>query len=124
MNILVPISLGELYDKVSILEIKKDFIKDQQKLDNIDKELSKLLKIFIKQPLDKILYDQLKTVNLEIWYIEDQIRLKEKNKEFDDKFISYARKIYEKNDERATIKKEINLKYSSNIIEEKSYEKY
>lgn len=124
MNILVPISLGELYDKISILEIKKDIIKDEQKLENINKELSILLKIFIKQPLDKILYNHLKSINLEIWYIEDQIRLKEKNKEFDDKFISYARKIYEKNDKRATIKKEINLKYGSNIVEEKSYEKY
>ena len=124
MKILIPISLGELYDKISILEIKKELIKDPIKLENISKELDELVKISIKYPIDYDLYEKIKKINLSIWNIEDKIRNCEHIKLFDQYFISLARSIYHNNDKRAEIKREINLKYGSDIIEEKSYEKY
>jgi len=124
MEILVPISLGELYDKISILELKLQFINDEEKRINLTNELKKLQEISIKYPIDEKLFDRLKNINLEIWYTEDKIRLKEKNQDFRFDFIIYARRIYQRNDKRSKIKREINLKYGSDIIEEKSYEKY
>ena len=124
MKILTPISLGELYDKISILEIKKDRIKDEEKLKNIDFELSELLSIAKNYPIESDLYIKLKRVNLSLWDIEDNIRIKEKNKKFDEWFINLARSVYFTNDERSDIKKEINQLYGSQIVEEKSYEKY
>ena len=124
MNIQVPISLGELYDKFSILEIKKEKIKDNNKLQNIEKEYNELNKIIKTLNFDKELYYKLKNVNLKLWDIEDKIRIKEKNKEFDNEFIKIVRNVYYTNDERSKIKNQINLKYNSNFIEEKSYEKY
>lgn len=125
MEILIPISIGELYDRLTILEIKENFINDAEKLKNIRKEQNILSEILLKQQrVDKELYLKMKSINLELWMIEDKIRVKEKNKQFDQEFIELARNVYYKNDERSKIKREINLKYNSDIIEEKQYEKY
>ena len=121
----VPISIGELIDKISILEIKKDKLKNI-KLKNILKELSFLRAVLEKNSIfipDEI-FLQLKSINLTLWNIEDKIRIKEKNKEFDNEFIELARSVYLNNDRRSETKKELNLMFKSEIIEEKSYEKY
>ena len=121
----VPISIGELIDKITILEIKKDKLKNL-KLKNILKELSFLRAVLEKNIIfipDEI-FLQLKSINLTLWDIEDKIRIKEKNKEFDNEFIELARSIYFNNDRRSEAKKELNLMFKSEIIEEKSYEKY
>ena len=121
----VPISIGELIDKITILEIKKDKLKNL-KLKNILKELSFLRAVLKKNIIlipDEI-FLQLKSINLTLWDIEDKIRIKEKNKEFDNEFIELARSIYFNNDRRSEAKKELNLMFKSEIIEEKSYEKY
>ena len=121
----VPISVGELIDKITILEIKKDKLKNL-KLKNILKELSFLRTVLEKNNIlipDEI-YFQLKSINLKLWDIEDKIRIKEKNKEFDNEFIELARSVYLNNDKRSEIKKELNIIFNSEIIEEKSYEKY
>ena len=124
-NYYVPISIGELIDKVSILEIKKDKLKNL-KLKNILKELSFLREVIEKNSIfipDEIFF-QLKSINLKLWDIEDKIRIKEKNKEFDNEFIELARSVYLNNDRRSETKKELNIIFNSEIIEEKSYEKY
>ena len=124
-NILIPISLGELIDKITILEIKKE-IMDGAKLKNVIKELE-YLKLIIKDQkieIDPKLLDSLKKTNNNLWEIEDQIRLKEKKRIFDKDFIKLARSVYKENDQRALLKKEINIKYKSNLIEEKSCEDY
>lgn len=121
----VPISIGELIDKITILEIKKDKLKNF-KLKNILKELSFLRAVLEKDSIfipDEI-FLQLKSINLTLWNIEDKIRIKEKNKEFDNEFIELARSVYLNNDRRSETKKELNLMFKSEIIEEKSYEKY
>ena len=121
----VPISVGELIDKITILEIKKDKLKNL-KLKNILKELSFLRAVLEKNSIfipDEIFF-QLKSINLKLWDIEDKIRIKEKNKEFDNEFIELARSVYLNNDRRSEIKKEMNMMFNSEIIEEKSYEKY
>ena len=121
----VPISIGELIDKITILEIKKDKLKNF-KLKNILKELSFLRAVLEKDSIfipDEI-FLQLKSINLTLWDIEDKIRIKEKNKEFDNEFIELARSVYFNNDRRSETKKELNLMFKSEIIEEKSYEKY
>ena len=121
----VPISIGELIDKITILEIKKDKLKNL-KLKNILKELSFLKGVLEKNSIlipDEI-FLQLKSINLTLWDIEDKIRIKEKNKEFDNEFIELARSVYLNNDRRSEIKKELNIIFNSEIIEEKSYEKY
>ena len=121
----VPISVGELIDKITILEIKKDKLKNV-KLKNILKELSFLRAVLEKNSIfipDEIFF-QLKSINLKLWDIEDKIRIKEKNKEFDNEFIKLARSVYLNNDRRSETKKELNIMFNSEIIEEKSYEKY
>ena len=121
----VPISIGELIDKVTILEIKKDKLKNL-KLKNILNELSFLRAVLEKNSIfipDEI-FLQLKSINLTLWDIEDKIRIKEKNKEFDNEFIKLARSVYLNNDRRSETKKELNIMLNSEIIEEKSYEKY
>tara|TARA_Y100001968_G_scaffold177562_1_gene162665 strand:- start:1725 stop:2132 length:408 start_codon:yes stop_codon:yes gene_type:complete len=124
-NILSPISLGELIDKITILEIKKEQM-TEQKLQNVEKELKLLKEILLTENLDiEIdLVNHLKKTNNTLWEIEDQIRRKEFKQEFDKEFIQLARSVYKENDKRALIKKEINLKYNSELIEEKSYNKY
>ena len=120
-----PISIGELVDKITILEIKKIKLQNS-KLENVLKELSFLRKLMEKHQIEitNDLYTQLKEINLTLWNIEDQIRIKEKNKEFDNIFIELARSVYFKNDKRAEIKKRINRLSNSEITEEKFYSDY
>ena len=117
-----PISIGELVDKITILEIKKNKLQNS-KLENVLKELSFLRKLMEKHQIEITdnLFTQLKEINLTLWNIEDQIRIKEKNKEFDNIFIELARSVYFTNDKRSEIKKRINLLSNSEINEEKSY---
>tara|TARA_B100000963_G_scaffold322554_1_gene306689 strand:- start:213 stop:608 length:396 start_codon:yes stop_codon:yes gene_type:complete len=125
-KILAEISAGELFDKITILEIKKSKISNKEKLININKELSSL-----KETVKKFIPDQssisnyindLKNINLKLWDIEDGKRAAEKNNDFGEKFIELARNVYKFNDERAKIKLAINTSLGSNIKEVKSYE--
>ena len=120
-----PISIGELVDKITILEIKKIKLQNS-KLENVLKELSYLRRLMKKNKIEITddLFTQLKEINLTLWNIEDQLRIKEKNKEFDNIFIELARSVYFKNDKRAEIKKRINQLSNSEITEEKSYAEY
>jgi|TARA_Y100000992_G_scaffold291667_1_gene248309 hypothetical protein len=120
-----PISIGELVDKITILEIKKNKLQNS-KLENVLKELSFLRKLMAKHQIEITdnLFTQLKEINLKLWNIEDQIRIKEKNKEFDNIFIELARSVYFTNDKRSEIKKRINRLSNSEITEEKSYAEY
>ena len=128
MKILVPISVGELFDKISILEIKKLKIKDEKKLIDIKFELKELKNITKKRNLsskeNKNQYKKLLDINKKLWIIEDKKRRHEKLKNFDEKFILLARKVYLLNDKRAYIKNNINILSGSKIKEAKSYEKY
>jgi len=124
MKITIPISLGELYDKLSILEIKIANMDSPQKIANVSKEYKLLREIAEQYPIDEDFYVRLRKVNAHIWNIEDDIRKKEKDLKFDDFFIHLARSVYVSNDERSKIKKEINELYGSDIIEEKSYKEY
>ena len=128
MDINTVISVGEFFDKITILEIKKKKIIDKEKLKNVNYELSELRNIEKTFNLEKFelneLIKNLYNVNLELWTIEDEIRILEKSKSFDNEFINLARSVYIKNDLRAKLKKEINIKSKSNLIEEKSYEEY
>ena len=128
MNINTIISVGEFFDKITILEIKKKKIHDQEKLTNVNNELTELRNIEQTYNLENFqlnnLIKKLYNVNLELWDIEDKIRILEKSKSLDSEFIQLARSVYFKNDLRANLKKEINIKSKSNLIEEKSYEKY
>ena len=127
-KILVEVSVGELFDKISILEIKKDKIKDEEKLKYIIDEYN-LLK---EQMVDKVklneklsgLFDALKDINSKLWVIEDDKRLCEKNSDFSEKFIKLSRDIHFLNDKRASIKLEINNQTGSKIKEIKEYTSY
>ncbi len=125
-KILAEISAGELIDKITILEIKKEKISNKEKLTEVEKELASLNKTLKNSINDenKILgfKRDLKDINLKLWDIEDGKRSAEKNNRFDDKFIQLARNVYKFNDERAKIKLEINNALGSNIKEVKSYE--
>ena len=125
-KLLAEISAGELVDKITILEIKKKKIKDQEKLAEVDKELISLNNTFqknISQNADlKNMIKDLKEINLKLWDIEDGKRLAEKNNDFGEKFVELARNVYKFNDERAKIKLAINIALGSNIKEVKSYE--
>tara|TARA_B100000900_G_C20183852_1_gene555031 strand:+ start:44 stop:433 length:390 start_codon:yes stop_codon:yes gene_type:complete len=128
MSIKIDVSVGEILDKITILDIKAEKINDKQKLSNILKELDSLLPA-IALPVyqtDKIqqLRAELKQVNLRLWEIEDAIRLKEAEKCFDAEFIKLARSVYFTNDKRAALKKNINIETGSELMEEKSYEDY
>mgnify|MGYP001331480537 CR=1 FL=1 len=127
-KILIQTSAGELVDKLTILEIKKEKISDTKSLEIIEKEYLSLKKS-VKENLDlsdeiNNLWAQLKKVNLKLWEIEDDIRLFEKNNSFDEKFIELARSVYKHNDNRAKIKSEINRLTGSDIKEIKQYTKY
>ncbi len=128
MKINIPASIGELFDKITILEIKKSKIKDENKLIFINKELHLLKKVVKSKKINtrslSSLVKKLKNVNLKLWNVEDKLRKFEKNKQFKKDFINYARKVYYTNDKRAILKNEINLKTNSIISEVKSYEKY
>lgn len=127
-EILIPISPGELLDKITILEIKAERIDKPEKVANVRHELELLSKVwsdFVTE--DKVVADlhrQLKTINEELWEIEDDIRDEERQNSFGEKFIALARAVYVTNDKRAQAKKEVNLHLGSEIIEEKSYRNY
>ncbi|HVJ61467.1 MAG TPA: DUF6165 family protein [Tahibacter sp.] len=126
--ITTPISHGELIDKITILEIKSERIADPAKLANVRKELDLLNAIWAADPICAVdIADErtrLKHVNQTLWDIEDRIRLKEKAQAFDAEFIELARAVYFQNDDRAAVKREINVKLGSQLIEEKSYQNY
>lgn len=128
MEIKGPISLGELIDKITILEIKNEKINDKEKLINISNELDKLLTLLnslqlSKKDLDKY-SKQLYVVNKKLWETEDVLRALENEKSFNKEFIENARNVYKLNDERFRIKNKLNTQFSSEIIEEKSYKEY
>ena len=127
-KIFAEISVGELLDKISILEIKQKNIKDEQKIKIISKELESLNYTLKKDVLitDEIksLYEDLKKINIKLWNIEDGKRDCEKNGDFGEKFIQLARSVYIENDQRAKIKNKINKISGSNISEVKSYDEY
>lgn len=130
MLIQAPISLGELIDKITILEIKAVNIDDSTKLKNVNHELA-ILNDKVDSLLDTAgknklapLKQALKDINQELWVIEDDIRDCERAKDFSDKFIQLARAVYFTNDKRAAVKKDINLAFGSELIEEKSYKDY
>jgi hypothetical protein len=122
----IDISTGELVDKVTILSIKQEKISNPEKLVNVRKEYDILIKpmndagIFV----DSDEFTRLKEINLKLWDIEDRIRVKEVENAFDDEFIALARSVYFINDDRAAVKKEINLKFNSDLVEEKEYVNY
>ena len=124
----IPISFGELIDKITILEIKSERIADAGKLANVRAELGLLDKTWDGHPSSRVDIQperaRLKAVNELLWDIEDRIRLKEKAQAFDAEFIELARAVYFRNDERAAVKREINLKLGSSLVEEKSYQDY
>jgi phenylalanyl-tRNA synthetase alpha subunit len=126
MSQQILISNGEILDKFSILIIKQSNISDKIKLTNIENEIDHLRPIFLdilsRDSEIETLYNSLKDINKKLWMIEDSIRIKEKLQQFDSEFIDLARKVYTTNDERAKVKKQINLKSKSYLIEEKSYE--
>jgi len=127
-NIHVPVSPGEVLDKITILEIKSERMNDPAKVANVRTELALLQDTWASavsrdQVIDD-LHDQLKKINEILWEIEDDIRDKERVREFDERFIELARQVYFTNDRRSQVKKELNLHLGSLIIEEKSYQDY
>ena len=126
--ISVPVSHGELIDKITILEIKAAHMRDAGKLANVRVELDLLNTNWSANAASKVDIvaerAQLKAVNEALWDIEDRIRLKEKAQAFDTEFVELARSVYFRNDERAAIKRAINVKLGSHLVEEKSYQDY
>jgi Family of unknown function (DUF6165) len=121
----IEVSNGEIIDKLTIIQIKLERIKDEEKLKNLIKEYEELKEattkiLSMEDPLFKALYD----VNCELWDIEDHIRDLERKKDFEEDFVNTARSVYFKNDKRSEVKRAINIKTASGFIEEKSYEKY
>lgn len=123
MSVLIPVSIGELFDKYSILLIKSEKIKDEHKLNNISKELLLLKNIKMKYDNEELL-NKLKKINETLWDIENAKREKEKLKIFDDEFIQLARNVYIFNDNRSKIKNNINEYFNSNFIDVKEYTQY
>ena len=127
-QINTPISPGELVDKITILEIKKEFIIDSNKLKNINYEYNLLMQIYndgvSKTDGVDVLKTKLKNINLSLWKIEDDIRDCERDKIFDNTFVELARSVYFTNDKRSKVKLEINLLLNSSLVEEKSYKDY
>ncbi len=128
MNVRVEISIGEFFDKLTILEIKRSRIEDAAKLENIEREWNGLNRLLEELPFSRKdvshEVDELKAINEELWVIEDELRDKESHKTFDDAFIRLARAVYQANDRRFEVKKSINQKLGSDFIEEKSYRPY
>jgi hypothetical protein len=123
----IEVSIGEIVDKYTILMIKSSKIQDPVKLENINKELTYLVDVLKKEdplmtdyPLTKALFE----INKELWKVEDDLRDLERVKDFDKEFIILARNVYKLNDKRADIKKQINMKFGSDFVEEKSYQPY
>lgn len=128
MQLLVPVSVGELIDKITILKIKQKKADNTQQLANIERELSELECTWQKHASSGAdisdLFDKLTQVNEQLWKIEDDIRTKEASNSFDDEFIQLARSVYKQNDLRAELKKQINLRSGSILVEEKLYHNY
>jgi prefoldin subunit 5 len=128
MNISVEISVGEFFDRITILEIKKDRINAPDKLENINMELDYLNALLEELPFSRSDVEteiaELRVINEKLWVIEDDIREKESQKAFDEGFIKLARDVYFVNDRRSVIKRAINLKLGSDFVEEKSYKEY
>jgi len=126
--IQTPVSYGELIDKITILRIKLQEIKDEAKLANVRNELELLEATWSNDKASEVdIADEtrrLLEVNQRLWKIEDDIRIKERAQAFDQEFITLARSVYIENDERAAIKREINMKLGSTLVEEKSYQDY
>ncbi len=124
----IPMSPGELLDKITILEIKSERMSDEAKLANVRRELDLLNATWAEAvtPDETIerLHTALKSINEQLWEIEDDIRDKERAKEFDERFIELARAVYFTNDKRAAAKKALNVHLGSQIVEEKSYQDY
>ncbi len=128
MNVKCEISIGEFFDKITILEIKQKRITDAGKLKNINVELNALnIHLeglpFMREDVEQEV-NELRVVNEKLWEIEDDIREKEAKKTFDDHFVELARSVYITNDRRSEVKRAINLKLGSDFVEEKSYEAY
>lgn len=125
--ITIPISVGELIDKLSILQVKQTMISDQNKLEFINNEFELLYNfssVYLDDEQISKIYHQLVDTNSALWMIEDELRIKEKNKLFDDNFIELARKVYITNDIRFSLKNKINELTNSEIREQKDYVKY
>jgi len=125
-GIKVPVSMGELIDKITILRIKAKKISDPAKLKNVGAELAALTSVCeaAHLDLDHALVSDLESINLKLWQIEDEIRDKERCKEFDQTFIALARDVYKVNDQRFAVKAAINRAFGSQLHEEKSYQPY
>ena len=124
----IPISWGELFDKITILQIKNENLTSESALENVEREFKQLGSILTKNfPSNadaQQFEEELRHINQKLWDIEDKIREKEKHKSFDDEFIQLARSVYITNDERSRIKRRINETFGSDLIEEKSYAEY
>ncbi|MDH3220741.1 MAG: DUF6165 family protein [Gammaproteobacteria bacterium] len=127
-EIQIPISPGELLDKITILQIKAERIGDPAKVANVNTELAMLSRIWDEtveaDAVISALTAELKSINEALWEIEDDIRDEERNKRFGERFIELARAVYVTNDDRANAKKKVNLHLNSTIVEEKSYQDY
>lgn len=126
MEVLIHISIGELVDKLSILVIKERNITDNVKLNHVKKEAALLSHKLNELKLDGVTHylTRMIDINSKLWKIEDDIREKERQKKFDQEFIDLARAVYHTNDQRFEVKNEINARYSSSLVEVKSYKKY
>ena len=128
MNMTVEVSIGEFLDKLTILRIKSERIKDPEKLKNINNELKIIERAWANSPFADTdiaaKLSRLKAINEALWDIEDGIRIKEAQQKFDEEFIKLARSVYLNNDERAEVKRQLNLKLGSDLVEEKSYADY
>jgi hypothetical protein len=128
MAVMIPVSWGELFDKLTILQIKSERINDPGKLENVRRELAELDKVVRTAGLQSAALDQavaaLREANSKLWVIEDDIRDCERERRFDAEFIRLARAVYYTNDERAALKKRINMLTGSELVEEKSYSSY
>lgn len=127
-QLLIPISPGELLDKITILEIKSERIESAEKKANVNKELTMLNTVWANAVTDdneiKAMRSEMKSINETLWEIEDDVRDEERDKRFETRFIELARSVYVTNDQRADVKKRINLYLKSDIVEEKSYQDY
>lgn len=125
-DILVPLSIGEILDKITILQIKSERIGDASKLVNIRKELTALVTICGQSgvPVDHPKVTELRAINEALWDVEDLLRDKERAKAFDAEFVKLARDVYFTNDKRAAVKRELNVELGSGFVEEKSYKPY
>lgn len=129
-NLKIDISIGEALDRLTILKIKLEEIKDDKKIANIAREYENLKESIVEYAGASVIspenekYNSLLKTNKELWVVEDKLRFLEKHKDFSSNFIELARSVYYLNDKRASIKKEINIAHNSQLIEEKSYEEY